>query len=69
MTGHVSYRLARRRLHYAILATNTDTSASMRGDTPESSASPFLIAIRITSTLSTLSTSSTSTFSTSVVFS
>ena len=36
MTGHVSYRLARRRLHYAILATNTDSSASMRSDTPES---------------------------------
>jgi hypothetical protein len=36
MTGHVSYRLARRRLHYAILATNTDSSASMRSDTPQS---------------------------------
>jgi hypothetical protein len=36
MTGHVSYRLAGRRLHYAILATNTDSSASMRSDTPES---------------------------------
>jgi hypothetical protein len=68
MTGHVRYRLARRRLHYAVLATNTDSSASMRSDTPESRF-PFFIAIRITSTLSTLSTSSTSTFSTSVVFS
>ena len=36
MTGHVRYRLARRRLRPAILATNTDSSASMRSDIPES---------------------------------
>jgi hypothetical protein len=36
MTGHVRYRLAPRCLHSAILATNTDSSASMRSDTPES---------------------------------
>jgi hypothetical protein len=30
------YRLARRRLRPAILATNSDSSASMRSDTPES---------------------------------
>jgi len=41
MTGHVSYRPARRRLHYAILATNTDSSASMRSDTPELRFPPF----------------------------
>ena len=59
----IRYRLARRRFRLAILATNSDSSASMRSDTP-SRASPFFIAIRITSTFSTLSTSSTSTFST-----
>ncbi len=59
----IRYRLARRRLRPAILATNTDSSASMRSDTPESRF-PLFTAIRITSTLSTLSTSSTSTFST-----
>ena len=32
----IRYRLARRRLCPAILATNTDSSASMRSDTPES---------------------------------
>jgi len=32
----IGYRLARRRLRPAILATNTDSSASMRSDTPES---------------------------------
>jgi hypothetical protein len=32
----VRYRLARRRLRPAILATNSDSSASMRSDTPES---------------------------------
>ena len=32
----IRYRLARRRLHPAILATNSDSSASMRSDTPES---------------------------------
>ena len=32
----IRYRLARRRLRRAILATNTDSSASMRSDTPES---------------------------------
>jgi hypothetical protein len=63
MTGSIRYRLFRRRLRLAILATNTDSSASMRSDTP-GSRFPFFIAIRITSTLSTLSTSSTSTFST-----
>ena len=57
------YRLARRGLRPAILATNSDSSASMRSDTPESRFRLFQ-AIRITSTLSTLSTSSTSTFST-----
>jgi hypothetical protein len=36
MTGHVRYRLARRRLRSAILATNSDSSPSMRSDTPES---------------------------------
>ena len=36
MTGNIRYRLARRRLRPAILATNTDRSASMRSDTPES---------------------------------
>jgi hypothetical protein len=36
VTGHVTSRLARRRLHCAILATNTDSSASTRSDTPES---------------------------------
>jgi hypothetical protein len=59
----IRYRLARRHLRPAILATNTDSSASMRSDTPESRL-PFFIAIRMTSTLSTLSTSSASTFST-----
>jgi hypothetical protein len=32
----IRYRLARRRLCLAILATNTDSPASMRSDTPES---------------------------------
>jgi hypothetical protein len=32
----VRHRLARRRLRPAILATNSDSSASMRSDTPES---------------------------------
>jgi hypothetical protein len=32
----IRYRLVRRRLRPAILATNTDSSASMRSDTPES---------------------------------
>jgi len=32
----IRYRLARRRLRHAILATNSDSSASMRSDTPES---------------------------------
>jgi len=32
----IRYRLARLRLRPAILATNTDSSASMRSDTPES---------------------------------
>jgi hypothetical protein len=59
----IRYRLLRRRLRPAILATKSDSSASMRSDTPDSRF-PFFIAIRITSTLSTLSTSSTSTFST-----
>jgi hypothetical protein len=59
----IRYRLARRPFRPAILATNTDSPASMRSDTPES-CFPFFMAIRITSTLSTLSTSSTSTFST-----
>jgi hypothetical protein len=59
---NMGYRLAWRRLRPAILATDSDSSASMRSDTPESRF-PFFIAIRITSTLSTLSTPSTSTFS------
>ena len=32
----VRYRLARRRLRPAILATNSDSSASIRSDTPQS---------------------------------
>jgi hypothetical protein len=32
----IRYRLARRRLRPAILATNSDSSTSMRSDTPES---------------------------------
>jgi hypothetical protein len=68
MRGHVRYRLVRGPLRPAILATNTDSSASMRSDTPESRF-PLFHSLRITSTLSTFSTSSTSTFSTSVVFS
>jgi hypothetical protein len=32
----IRYRLARRRLHSAILATNSDNLASMRSGTPES---------------------------------
>jgi hypothetical protein len=36
MTGNSRYRLVRRPLRPAILATNTDSSASMRSDTPES---------------------------------
>jgi hypothetical protein len=63
MTGNIRYRLARRPLRVAILATNTDSSAFMRSDTPESRF-PLFHAIRLTSALSTLSTSSTSTFST-----
>jgi len=57
MRGHVRYRLVRGPLRPAILATNTDSSASMRSDTPESRF-PLSIAIRIASTLSTFSTSS-----------
>jgi hypothetical protein len=34
MTGNSRYRLVRRRLRPAILATNTDSSAPMRTDTP-----------------------------------
>ena len=41
MTGNIRYRLVRRRLCPAILATNTDSSASMRSDTPESRFPPF----------------------------
>jgi hypothetical protein len=37
----IRYRLARRRLRPAILATNTDSSAPMRSDTPESCLSLF----------------------------
>jgi hypothetical protein len=37
----IRYRLARRRLRPAILATNTDSSASMRSDTPVSRFPPF----------------------------
>ena len=36
MRGHVRYRLVRGPLRPAILATNIDSSASMRSDTPES---------------------------------
>jgi hypothetical protein len=36
MTGNIRYRLVRRPLRPAILATNTDSSTSVRGDTPES---------------------------------
>jgi hypothetical protein len=36
MTGSIRYRLVRRPLRPAVLATNTDSSASMRSDTPES---------------------------------
>jgi len=36
MTGNSRYRLVRRPLRPAILATNTDSSASMRSDIPES---------------------------------
>jgi len=36
MTGSISYRLARRPLRLATLATNTESSASMRSDTPQS---------------------------------
>jgi hypothetical protein len=36
MTGNIRYRLVRRPLRLAILATNSDSSASMRSDTPES---------------------------------
>ena len=35
MTGNIRYRLVRRPLRPAILPTNTDSSASMRSDTPE----------------------------------
>jgi hypothetical protein len=35
MTGNIRYRLVRRPLRPAILATNTDSSASMRSDTPD----------------------------------
>jgi hypothetical protein len=36
MTGNIRYQLVRRRLRPAILATNTDNSASVRSNTPES---------------------------------
>ena len=36
MTGNIRYRLVRRPLRPAILATNTDSSASVRSDAPES---------------------------------
>jgi hypothetical protein len=36
MTGDIRYRLIRRRLRPAILATNSNNSASVRSDTPES---------------------------------
>ena len=36
MTGNIRYRLIRRRLRLAILATNSNNSASVRSDTPES---------------------------------
>jgi hypothetical protein len=36
MTGNIRCRLVLRRLRPAILAANTDSSASMRSDTPES---------------------------------
>jgi hypothetical protein len=36
MTANIRYQLVRRRLRPAILATNTDNSAPMRCDTPES---------------------------------
>jgi hypothetical protein len=36
MTGNITYRLAPRRLRPAILATNTNSLASMRSDRPES---------------------------------
>ena len=41
MTGNIGYRLVRRPLRVAILATNTDGSAAMRSDTPESRFSLF----------------------------
>jgi hypothetical protein len=60
----VRYRLARLRLRPAILATNSDNSASMRSDTPESPFPLFHDSDGHASTLSTFSTSPTSTFST-----
>jgi hypothetical protein len=36
MIRNIRYRLVRRRLRPAILATNTNSSASTRSDTPES---------------------------------
>ena len=60
------YRLARLRLRPAILATNTDSSASMRSDTRESRFPLFHDSDGHASTLSTFSTSPTSTFSTLV---
>jgi hypothetical protein len=41
MTGNIRYRLARRRLRPAILATNTDSSTSRQSDTRESRFSLF----------------------------
>ena len=41
MTGSITYRLVRRRLRLAILATNTDSSATMRNDAPELSRFPL----------------------------
>jgi hypothetical protein len=41
MTGNIKYRLVRRRLRPAILATNRDNSASRRSDIPESRFPPF----------------------------
>src|SRR5207245_4187588 len=68
MRGHVRYRLVRGPLRPAIWR-RIQTARHLCEGIHLSRASPFSIAIRITSTLSTFSTSSTSTFSTSVVFS
>ena len=63
MRGHVRYRLVRGPLRPAIWR-RIQTARHLCEGIHLSRASPFFIAIRITSTLSTLSTSSTSTFST-----